>query len=92
MIDFKFGRFYFSKRILNPPPIIVSTNVPLYRDCRVHLNSRNGTYIVTSYNENIAIITCQVWKNEYSRGDRDHSTKSIPRSDVKCLYGQGNRI
>lgn len=87
MFDFKFGRFYFSKRILNPPPRVISTNVPLYIGCRVHLNRRNGTYTVRYYDQTHVTITCQAWKDRYERGEKSYFHEMIKRTEIKCLHG-----
>jgi len=88
MFEFKFGRRnYIPIYLLNPPPIVISTNVRLYNGCRVHLNSRNGTYVVDSYTEHTVTITCKKWIDEFYRNQRPFSRLVLHRSDIKCLHG-----
>ena len=88
MFEFKFGRRgYIPIYLLNPPPRVISTNIPLFIGCRVHLHSRNGTYIVHYYNERHVNITCQTWKSKKERGQRAYDHEIVSRSDIKCLHG-----
>lgn len=91
MFEFKFGgRKYIPKEWLEVKPKVINTNIPIYIGSRVHLNSRNGTYVVTFYNETYARITCNTWTVQKARGLRDASHQMILRSDIKCLHGHDN--
>ena len=92
MFDIKFGRQgYIPARFfeINPSVLNPIRYVRLYKDSRVHLHSKNGVYIVTSYSNHMADITCQRWKNEKLWGQRQEDHKIIHRSDIKCHYGGG---
>ena len=88
MFEFKFGgRSYIPKEWRQVRPKTLNNYVPINEGNRVHLNSRNGTYVVTFYNDTYARITCNTWVAQKERGQRVSSFQMIHRSDIKCLHG-----
>jgi hypothetical protein len=53
----------------------------------VHLHSKEGTYIVCSYNDKIFKITCKKWIAEWKRGDRLCPVWIYSLHHFKCLTG-----
>ena len=87
-MEFKFGRKgYIPKRHLKPRNPVVNPYVQLYKNCRVHLVRRSGTYKVIGYTADFATITCKTWVNQYNSGNRTRTIQVIHRSDIKCLHG-----
>jgi hypothetical protein len=81
------------KRLTNPQllngEIKNDRIVSLYKGCKVHLMNKGGTYIVKSYDNEVAVITCQRWINQKEWGQRYRDTLTVPRSEIKCHYGGG---
>jgi hypothetical protein len=55
--------------------------------CSIHLKSINGIYEVTTSDIDGLVVTCNKWKIDFERGNRNYSHRLIDFSDFKCLVG-----